>query len=427
MLEINSVYQVSIEENNIFSNGICHIDGQVVFVKGAVAEDLCKIKITSVQSRFAYAEITEIISPSSKRVESSCQAFGNCGGCCFLNIDIEKELEIKKNYLKNTFKKHSINIEIESIVSPVDIEYRNKVVYFFENGEYGYMAAGTNTIVPHTRCILNEDIFDKIASFTNKELKNTSLRALYLRKTSHKNPEIMVCPIFNQGTDITEYTAKLVNCFEEVKTVLYSVYDKQDFALEKVSFKTIYGDGYITDELLGLNFRISPSSFYQVNHACAAILYKKAIELASLDEKTICADLFCGTGTIGILCAKKTGAAVYGVEINEDAIKDAKFNAKLNGVKDISFEATDAKNFKKSVDVSIIDPPRKGCSPFMIETILRIKPKRIVYVSCNADTLARDIKSLIKDYEISSPLYPFNMFPRTSHIESVVCLTRKSN
>jgi tRNA/tmRNA/rRNA uracil-C5-methylase (TrmA/RlmC/RlmD family) len=132
MLEINSVYQVSIEENNIFSNGICHIDGQVVFVKGAVAEDLCKIKITSVQSRFAYAEITEIISPSSKRVESSCQAFGNCGGCCFLNIDIEKELEIKKNYLKNTFKKHSINIEIESIVSPVDIEYRNKVVYFLK-------------------------------------------------------------------------------------------------------------------------------------------------------------------------------------------------------------------------------------------------------------------------------------------------------
>jgi tRNA/tmRNA/rRNA uracil-C5-methylase (TrmA/RlmC/RlmD family) len=128
MLEINSVYQVSIEENNIFSNGICHIDGQVVFVKGAVAEDLCKIKITSVQSRFAYAEITEIISPSQKRVESSCQAFGNCGGCCFLNIDIEKELEIKKNYLKNTFKKHSINIEIEIAVIFIFGTSINKII-----------------------------------------------------------------------------------------------------------------------------------------------------------------------------------------------------------------------------------------------------------------------------------------------------------
>ena len=425
MLEINSVYQVSIEENNIFSNGICHIDGQVVFVKGAVAEDLCKIKITGVQPRFAYAEVTEIISPSKKRVEPSCSAFGTCGGCCFLNIDIENELEIKKDYLKNTFKRHSIDIEIENIVSPVNKKYRNKVVYFFESGQYGYMASGTNTLVPHNHCILNEDIFDEIASFTKKELKDTSIRALYIRKTSHQSPEIMVCPIFYQSTDIIKYATKLVSTFKEVKTVLYSVYDKKDFALENVRFKTIYGDGYITDELLGLKFRISPSSFYQVNHACASLLYEKAIELANLNSETTCADLFCGTGTIGILCAKKTGAAIYGVEINEDAIRDAKFNAKLNGVKSISFEATDAKNFKKSVDVSIIDPPRKGCSPFMIETILRIKPKRIVYVSCNADTLARDLKSLLCEYDIASPLYTFNMFPRTSHVESVVCLSRK--
>ena len=142
-------------------------------------------------------------------------------------------------------------------------------------------------------------------------------------------------------------------------------------------------------------------------------------------QETICADLFCGTGTIGIICAKKTGATVYGVEINEDAVKDAKFNAKLNGVKNISFEATDAENFKKSVDVAIIDPPRKGCSTFMLETLMRLKPERIVYVSCNAETLVRDLKTLLNDYSMSSPVYTYNMFPRTSHVESVISLTRK--
>ena len=187
----------------------------------------------------------------------------------------------------------------------------------------------------------------------------------------------------------------------------------------------LYGDGYIYDELLGLSFRISPSSFYQVNHTCAEKLYEKAIELANLTPNDKCADLFCGTGTIGIIAAKKTGATVYGVEINEDAVRDAKFNAKLNGIKNISFTATDAKNFNEKVDVAIIDPPRKGCSPFMIDTLLRLKPNRIVYVSCNADTLARDLKALLGEYHIASPLFPFNMFPKTSHVESVVCLTRK--
>ena len=174
-----------------------------------------------------------------------------------------------------------------------------------------------------------------------------------------------------------------------------------------------------------MNFRISPSSFYQVNHKCAEQLYNKAIELIDLKTNEACADLFCGTGTIGILCAKNTGATVYGVEIVESSIKDAKYNAKLNGVNNASFEANDAKNFNKPVDACIIDPPRKGCSSFMLETLLRLKPKKIVYVSCNADTLARDLKSLLGEYQITSPLYPFNMFPRTSHVESVVRLTRK--
>ena len=195
--------------------------------------------------------------------------------------------------------------------------------------------------------------------------------------------------------------------------------------MENAKFKVIYGDGYITDTLCGLTFRISPESFYQVNHTCAELLYEKAIELAALNEKSVCADLFCGTGTIGIVAAHKTGATVYGVEIVEKAVADAKYNAKSNNIKNAHFQAMDASKFDKQVDVCIIDPPRKGCSPFMLDTLKRLNPERIVYVSCNTDTMVRDIKELSNNYKISSPVSIFNLFPRTSHVESVVCLKRQ--
>jgi 23S rRNA (uracil1939-C5)-methyltransferase len=398
-----------------------------VFVKNALLDEECEIEITDVSKKFAYATVKEQLAVSKSRQEVSCACYGHCGGCSFLHTTIENENEIKENYVKSIFRKNKIDIEVAKIEAPSVEKYRNKVVFHFENGEYGYMASGTNKLVPHSGCKLNDDIFDKIAALTGKCLPKKSLRALYIRKNSQQNGEVMVCPILRETVDLTSYVGKLILEFPNVKTVLYSVYNERDFALENVKFKTLYGDGYIYDELLGLKFRISPSSFYQVNHECAEKLYEKAIKLAALRPTDKCADLFCGTGTIGIIAASKTGASVYGVEINEEAVKDAKYNAKLNGVKNISFEATDAKNFGEAVDVAIIDPPRKGCSTFMIETLLRLKPKRIVYVSCNADTLSRDVKSLLGEYEISSPLYPFNMFPKTSHVESVVCLRRQSD
>lgn len=424
MVKINDIFTVEIEDTNIFANGICHIDGMVVFVEKALAGEKCEIKITDVHKKFAYAKKTNVGVSSKNRVEPICPVFNECGGCSFLHCDIDVENKIKENYIKSIFKKNDIDVNVEKISTPVSEKYRNKVVFFVENGKYGYLAGGTNKLVEHTKCILNDDVFEKIARYTVEFFKNAPLRAIYLRRAFVKK-EIMVCPIFSRETDIVKYATNLVSQFDNIKTVLYSVCKDRDFALEKVKFKTTYGDGYINDELCGLKFRISPSSFYQVNPVCADLLYEKAIELANLDKEKICADLFCGTGTIGIICAKKTGATVYGVEINEDAVKDAKFNAKLNGITNISFEATDAKNFKKAADVAIIDPPRKGCMPIMLETLLRLKPKRIVYVSCNAETLARDLKTLLLDYQIASPLYPFNMFPRTSHVESVVCLTQK--
>ena len=424
MLKVGMSYTVTIEETNIFANGVCHIDGMTVFVEGAVSSEICDVEITTVFPKYAYAKCTGIHKVSDSRVVPTCSLCDKCGGCTFSNVTQKFENQVKLDYVRTSFRKNKIEAEFEEIVCPVDEKYRNKVVLYFHEGRFGYMARSTNNVVAHNECMLNDAVFDEIAAFTAKELRDKPIRALYMRKSSHDVPQIMVCPIFYKQTDIFSYVASLVKKFPNVRTVLYSVCNDKDFALENIKFKTLYGDGYISDVLCGLSFRISPESFYQVNHSCAQLLYEKAINLAELNESSVCADLFCGTGTIGIIAGKKTGATVYGVEIVEKAVEDAKNNGKANGVKNVHFKAMDAGKFDKAVDVCIIDPPRKGCSKFMLDTLKRLKPKKIVYISCNVDTMTRDIRELSEEYKISSPVSVFNLFPRTSHVETVVRLAK---
>ncbi len=424
MVKQNEIYTVEIEESNIFANGICHIDSFVVFVLGVLKGEKCKIQITKVYQRYAYAKCIEILTPSIQRVTPNCDKYEKCGGCSFLHTNINYENETKLNFVKSVFKKNKIEAEFEKILCPVYENYRNKVVLFFDGTGFGYNERASTKIIEHSSCLLNDIIFDKIADFTAKSLKNTPLRALYLRK-SRDNSEIMVCPIFYKPTDILQYTSALINEFPNVKTVLTASLRDKDFAIEKLSFKTIYGDGYINDKLCDLTFNISPKSFYQINPDCAEKIYEKAIELLNPQPNSQIADLFCGTGTMGIIVAKRTGAKVYGIEIEPSAVRDAKKNAKLNGVTNIEFKAEDAGKFDKKIDACIIDPPRKGCSKFMLDTLLRLKPQKIVYVSCNPDTMCNDLKVLLDNYRISSPVYTYNQFPKTTHIEAVLCLTLK--
>ena len=425
MLKEGQKYTIKCEEMNNFGNAVCRIDGLVVFVNGAVSGETVEVEIKKISSSYAIAETTRIVSTSPYRITPACTVFDRCGGCAFSTVHISKENEIKEKYVASTLKKFGIEAEVDKIVCPVDDFYRNKIVLFYSNGRFGYMEKATNRVVPHKACPLNDGIFDDIARFTAKELDDKKLRALYLRKASGDDGEIMVCPIFTKQTDIKHYAKKLRSEFPRVSTVLSGFIFGRDFVLEACEFKTVLGEGYIRDKMCGLEFEISPKSFYQVNHECATELYEKAIEYLEADEHTTVADLFCGTGTIGMIVAKRTGAFVYGVEIEPSAVEDAKRNAVLNEVDNIEFFEGDAKNFNKKVDACIIDPPRKGCSDFMLDTLLRLNPKKIVYVSCNPDTMARDLKKLTRKYNIKEPISIFNMFPKTAHVESVVCLTRR--
>lgn len=425
MLKEKQKYTLNCEEMNNFGNAVCRVDGMVVFVNGAVSGDVVEAEITKITSSYAIAEAKRLICPSPYRIAPECSAFGKCGGCSFGAVHIEKENAIKENYVRSTMRKFGIDAEIDKIECPAFVPYRNKIILFYGDSAFGYMEKASNRVVKHKRCPLNDKIFDDIASFTLSELDTTYLRALFIRKAHAEDGDIMVCPIFRKSVDIKHYARKLRTEFPRVVSVLCGTIAGRDFVLEACKFKNVLGDGYIEDELCSLKFEISPKSFYQVNHKCTESLYEKAISYLDADENSTVADLFCGTGTIGLIVAKRTGAKVYGVEIEHDAVLDAKRNARLNEVTNIEFFEGDAKDFSRSVDACIIDPPRKGCSDFAIETLLRLAPKKIVYISCNPDTLARDLKKLSKKYQIASPVTPYNMFPRTSHVESVVCLKRR--
>ena len=184
MVKIGEAYSVKIEDVNIFGNGICHIDSFVVFVKNALAGEECEIEITEVSKKFAYATVKSVISKSPSRENPSCDCYFECGGCAFLHTNIENENQIKENYVKSIFKKNKIDVCVEKISSPCVNEYRNKVVFHFKNGEYGYMASGTNKLVPHRSCILNDGVFDQIAKLTSEILPKNEIRALYIRKSS---------------------------------------------------------------------------------------------------------------------------------------------------------------------------------------------------------------------------------------------------
>jgi 23S rRNA (uracil1939-C5)-methyltransferase len=236
----------------------------------------------------------------------------------------------------------------------------------------------------------------------------------------------MVCLVIN-GDEIPK-SHELVDDLLKIKglaSVSINKNTEKTNVILGLECKTLWGADYIEDVLCGVKIRLSPLSFYQVNHDCAELLYKKAIELLGAEKGDTVADLFCGTGTIGLLVASKTGARVIGVEIEPSAVLDAKRNAEINKIKNIEFFEGDAGNFDTHVDACIVDPPRKGLSPFMVETLLRLRPQKIVYVSCNPDTLARDIALLQNTYKIASDVYLFNMFPRTSHVETIVCLCKQ--
>lgn len=451
MLKKNEEYIVEIIDNGFSGEGIAKIDGQVVFVPEAIKGEKIKIKILKVTSKIAYSKIVEIIEKSEYRINCDCNTYSKCGGCNLRHIDYDYTMKIKKESVENTLKKAlGREIKINEIIKmDKPYFYRNKLQYpvgVNSDGEIvmGVFAERTHRIISTEKCMLQNELSQKIANdiFEFAKANNISgydeekligiLRHIVIR-IGIKTNEVMVTLVVNELNipNEKELVDFLTNKYKEIRTIVKNLNNKNTNVILGNKNEIIYGDGYITDILLGKKFKISNMSFYQVNPLQTEKLYSKAIEYAELTGNETVFDLYCGIGTIGI-CSSDKVKKLFGIETIPEAIEDAKQNAKLNNIENAEFfvgdvektlpEFIEKRNIKP--DVVFVDPPRKGCDKTALETLLDIEPQKIVYVSCNPATLGRDLKILENKYNLKK-LAICDMFPWTGHTESIVVLKLK--
>lgn len=445
MIKKNDIIELEITDTTNLGAGVGHIDGIAVLVQKAVKGDIVSVRIIKVAKSYYVGKIEEILKSSPYRAlkdEIDCRVFGRCGGCAFRHIDYGYELEIKRAYVASCMKKSGVDIFVAPVVSNGKTEgYRNKIQYPVSDAGVGYYAQKSHTVIrSDSHCPQHDRSFDPIIDVVtafiqengitayNEETGKGLVRHLFLRCTSTTPKQIAVCIVINgKKLPKSDLLVERLKENKEIKGITLCHNTESTNVILSDDFTLLWGEEGITDELCGMKFKISPKSFYQVNHDMAELLYKKALEKAELREGDKLVDLFCGTGTIGLFMKKNSPASeLVGVEIIDSAVENAKENARANGVENAKFYCGDANSPEiVEADVIVIDPPRKGCQKELVEKICSIGPRRVVYISCDPATLARDLAEFAKLGYVGSEVVPFDLFPRTSHVESVVCLSRK--
>jgi 23S rRNA (uracil1939-C5)-methyltransferase len=447
----NDIVELEITGLTAEGSGVGRTDNIAVFVPAAAVGDKLRVRILKTAKTYAFGKTEQILSASKDRIPVDCSQFLRCGGCVFRHISYKAELQAKEQRVRDAMQRigNFQNIEIMPIVGAQDPNhYRNKAQLPTGRGvgkeiTMGFFASHSHRIINCEECLLQPEAFaDAMNAFKewakqsgedvyNEETGRGHLRHLYLRQAGATG-EIMVCVVVN-GNGV-HFENELVELLKERVTGLKSVIINSNREKTNVVLgnkcRTVWGSDYITDTLCGLNFHISPLSFYQVNRAQAEWLYTIAAEYAGLTGSETLLDLYCGTGTIGLSMAKNA-KRVVGVEVVEQAVEDARKNAELNGIENAEFLCMDAakaasmlKNRGERPNVVVLDPPRKGCDAELIEAVAKMSPERIVYVSCDPATLARDLKLFAEKGFAPQKLTPVDMFPRTAHVESVCLLTK---
>lgn len=447
----NEEYEVEIIDNGYNGEGIAKIDGFTVFVPNAIKGEVVKILIVKVLSSHAFGKILEIEKKSKFRQEIDCATYKRCGGCDLRHIKYEQTLKMKQNAVQalvNKTLKNKIEVK-ETLGMENPFFYRNKAQYPVGVNKdrkpiIGVFANRTHEVIPIKNCLIQNPKSEAIAKFILEFIKEKNI-SIYNEKTGRgffrhivikvgiKTNEIMCIFVIN-GKKFPyedELVEKLKQNYPEIKTIVKNINMKNTNVILGQENINLYGNGYIEDVLGEYKFKISPLSFYQVNPKQAEKLYNLGIEMAKVSKEDTVFDLYCGIGTISLFIAKYA-KKVYGVEIVEQAIKDAKQNAKINNIENVQFIAGDTKIvledliYKKGIiaDIVIFDPPRKGLDNNSINNILKIKPKKIVYISCNPATLIRDLALFEKLYEVKT-IIPVDMFPFTKHVECVAVMCIK--
>lgn len=449
MLEKNKVYEAVITDYTSEGQGVAKIEGCAVFVPNAICGEVCRICIEKAAKTWAAGKIVEILEKSPHRVNRACPVAKLCGGCAFHHMDYEEESRMKADRVRTCLNRiGGENLETMPVLAAPTWEgYRNKAQYpvSVKKGKAyaGFFKAGTHEVVENDRCrILPEEsdqVKDIVINYVNQyrvmpynETEHKGLlRHIYVRRGAVSG-QVLVCLVLN-GRRLPKVEV-LIDRLKKVPgftSLVISVNTRPGNAILGDEFITLYGPGYIEDTLCGLNFRLSPRSFYQVNHAQAQRLYDAAIQRAHITKNDTVLDLYCGVGTITLAMAKAAGK-VIGVEVIEQAVADARDNAKRNGIENAEFFCGDAGEAALAleaqgvkIDVVVVDPPRKGLNADAIEALARFGTERIVYVSCDPATLARDVALLKERGYVLKDSLAVDLFPRCAHVETVCLLTRE--
>ena len=445
MLEKNKIYRARIEGYTSEGLGVARIDGQAVFVHRALRGEDCDVLLLKVLKNAAFGKVVKVHEPSPHRVEPDCPYYGKCGGCDFRHMDREEELYAKKTRVQDALRRiGGSDVQVEEILAGERLHYRNKSQFpIAADGTVGFYKARSHQVIPVENCLLqkvdtnNVQLkFDRYIRLYNvscydERTRQGLLRHLYVR--SNGAGESLVC-IFANGRELpheAELVALLREASPRIVGVVLGVNTQPTGAILGKEYRTLWGTDVLTDGLCGLTFRLSVPSFYQVNREMAEVLYDKAVEFAALTGTETVLDLYCGAGTITQVMARHAGR-VIGAEIVPEAIEDAKANAERNGVENVEFFCGDASAVAADFaakglrpDVICVDPPRKGLAPEVVRAAAQMAPRRIVYVSCDPATLARDVKLFAAEGYGAVRAAAVDMFPGTANVESVVALERR--
>lgn len=447
-VQLEESYELFINNYSHQGEGIGRIDNFTVFVPGVILGEKIRVKITEVKKNFARGQLEEIILFSPDRIEPRCPVYNFCGGCQLQHIVYEKQLEMKKEIVENALGRiGNQNIKVLPTIGMKDPwRYRNKG-YFQVNQEkgrirLGFYKAGSYDFVPASGCVLFSLQMNRLVIYLEDQL-NLQKVTVYNSKTGRGNlwnvliresrsrGEIMI--VFFTKEDNLGFDQNVLNdltrTFPQVVSVYQNINRNPKAVLPGKDFRILKGKSDLEDALGSFKFKISPQSFFQVNAAQAEILNEKVLEYANLSGEETVIDSYCGTATISIYVAKQA-EKVYGIEVEKSAARDAKINCELNGISNLKLFTGKAEEWLykwrrsgEEVHLIIVDPPRRGCSSKALKGIIKIKPKKIIYISCHPATLARDLKYLTKDdvYKLKKVL-PIDMFPQTGHIECIASL-----
>ena len=443
-LQKNQLHTVTITGYTSEGLGVARVDGQVVFVHNAVRGEICTVRILKVLKNMAFARVEEILEPSPARMVPDCPHYPACGGCDFRHLSYGEELEAKRRRVEDALRRvGGADAAVEEILGAETTDgYRNKCQFpVSPEGCLGFYRARSHVVVPALDCRLQASQANAAAAAVEAYLRAYGvpaydersgeglLRHLYVR--TNRDGQALVCLVVN-GSRLPreeELVRRIRTACPDTAGVVLNVNTRNTNVILGDQYRALWGEGTLTDTLCGLTFRLSVPSFYQVNRSQAERLYEKAVEFAGLTGRETVLDLYCGAGTITLALARRAGRAI-GAEIVPEAVENAKENARINGIANVEFFCGDAGAVARRLaarqlkpDVIVVDPPRKGLGEDVIPVIAAMGPKRVVYVSCDPGTLARDVKRFAGQGYRAVRAAAVDLFPRTRHIESIVCLT----